>query len=270
MNEIPTISSRDNQRLVNARKVRDRHETAKMFIEGRRLSIEALRSGLTVLECFVSERFVSVQENSELLQQISITARFVFELPDRVFKTIAATENSQGIILIAERPENVASEIEKRLKRVSGIPVVVVLDQINNPANLGAVLRSAEAAGAAGVIVTDGSADGFSAKAVRASMGAAFRLPMWQGVTFETALNWGKTQGLLATASSADSRLDHTALDWRQPRLLVIGSEAHGLGSGELSQIDEHVKIPMESPVESLNLAVVAGILLYEAKRQNG
>jgi len=269
MSEIPIISSRDNQRLVNARKIRDRHETGKIFIEGKRLAVEAVRSGIVVHECFVSDRFLATRENSEFVRDLALGARFVFELPDRIFKTIAATDNSQGIILIAERPENAAAAIEQRLRAGKGVPVIVALYQINNPANLGAVLRSAEAVGAAGVIVTNGSADAYSPKAVRASMGAAFRLPVWQGIAFDAAVKWASGLGLIPTATTAGSSSEYTAVNWREPRLLFFGSEAHGLAESELSHVEARVRIPMESPVESLNLAVAAGIILYEARRQN-
>lgn len=269
MSEIPVISSRDNQRLVNARRVRDHHDGDRVFIEGKRLSVEAIRSGLTVHECFVSDRFSGSADNAEMLSHLQETARYVFELPDRIFRTIAGTENSQGIILIADRPKSAVAEMERRIAERVGIPVVVMLYQINNPSNLGAVLRSAEASGASGVIITTASADAFSPKAVRASMGAAFRIPIWQGAAFDAAIKWARTNGLVPTATSAGSNCEYTSADWCKPRLLIFGSEAHGLAATELSQVDERVKISMESPVESLNLAVAAGIMLYEARRQN-
>lgn len=269
MDEIPKITSRDNQRLIYARKVRDRHAAGKLFVEGKRLSAEALRSGLEVSECFVSERFAHAGDNAEFLRNLTASARFIFELPDRVFHTIAGTDHSQGVILIAERPLHSVTAIERNLGDESMIPIVLLLFRINNPSNLGAVLRTAEAAGIAGVIVTGDSADTYSPKALRASMGAAFRIPVWNDAEFGPALKWASGHGLLLTATGADSAKNYTLADWRTPRLVIFGSEAHGLGEDEIGQVDENVRIPMENDVESLNLAVAAGIILFEAKRQH-
>jgi TrmH family RNA methyltransferase len=269
MYEIPKITSRDNQRLIHARKVRDGHAVGSMFVEGKRLTVEALRSGAEITECFVSERFAASSENAELLGRLIETARFTFEISDRLFHTVAATDHSQGVILIAERPQNSVSMIEKHFGDKDTVPIALLLCRINNPSNLGAVLRTAEASGIAGVIVTENSADVYSPKALRASMGAAFRMPVWNDVSFEQVLNWAKANGLRSTATSAGSTENYTSADWLTPRLLIFGSEAHGLPESELARVEESIHIPMENDVESLNLAVAAGIILFEAKRQN-
>lgn len=268
MNELPKITSRDNQRLVSARKIRDRHVSGKIFIEGKRLAVEALRSGLRISECFVSERFVMSDENSGFIDQLSASSRFTFELPDRVFHTIAATEHSQGVILISDRPEQGASAIESRLAEGRTLPIVILLYHINNPSNLGAVLRTAEAAGVAGVIITKHSADVYSPKSIRSSMGSAFRLAIWDDVEFAAAIKWAGAKGLVSTATAASADAVHTAVDWSIPRLLVFGSEAHGLKGVDLGTEFDRVRIAIRPPVESLNLAVSAGIILFEAKRQ--
>jgi TrmH family RNA methyltransferase len=267
MKNLPVISSRDNQRLVSARKIRDRHIAGKIFIEGKRLSAEALKSGLTIEECFVSERFVNSHDNSEILTRLCESARFTFELPDRVFHTIAATDHSQGVILIAERPKQSKKLIESRLSDHNSLPIVLVLFEINNPSNLGAVLRTAEAAGIAGIVVTENSTDVYSPKSLRASMGAALRLPVWTESSLDDAIAWGRELGLEMTATSASSSTSYTEIDWGKPRLLIFGSEAHGLTESQLCGIGEQIRIPMEDQVESLNLAVATGIILFEARR---
>ncbi|HQY67861.1 MAG TPA: RNA methyltransferase [Pyrinomonadaceae bacterium] len=268
MIDLPKITSRDNQRLVNVRKVRDHHVSDKVFVEGKRLAAEALRSDVSVSACFVSERFVMSDENSRFIMELSSASRFIFELPDRVFQTIAATEHSQGVILIAERPEKNSLAIESRLSGGKCLPIVVLLYHINNPSNLGAVLRTAEAAGVAGIIITKQSADVYSPKSIRASMGSIFRMAIWNDVELDPVLRWAADKGLRATTTAAAATATHTAVDWSIPRLLIFGSEAHGLNGIDLGISDERVKIAIESPVESLNLAVSAGIILFEAKRQ--
>ncbi len=269
MASFEKITSRDNQRLINARKVRDGRMTDLIFVEGIRLAREAIRSGIVVEECFVSASFAGSDSRFELLEFIYKTSIFIAELPDRIFQTIADTENSQGVILIARRPENLLADVETSRSFANTLPVVLFLSEASNPSNLGAILRTAEAAGVKGVIVSQYSADVFSPKALRASMGAAFRVPIWSGVSFDEAIDWARKNGMTTTATTANSTNEHIKLNWKTPRLVVFGSEAHGLSDEEVDRVDETVRIVMKNEVESLNLAVAAGIILFEAKRQN-
>jgi RNA methyltransferase, TrmH family len=257
------IASRDNPRLKNARKIRDGKIHDRIFIEGARLVAEALSSRLKI-----DQAFVSSEEGAgfaELLADAGVTR--IYELSAAVFQTIADTVSSQGVVVIAERSGGSETAIEDNISSAT-VPLVVFLNRINNPSNLGAVVRTAEAAGAAGVIISDESADAFSSKALRASMGSAFRLPIWQGVSFENALAWAKDHGIRAVAADVDADHDHVSFDWTARRMLVMGSEAHGLSDDERRRVDDLIRIPMEREVESLNLAVATGVILYEARRQ--
>lgn len=263
MKNIETITSRDNRRLTHARKVRDGKIEDLIFIEGRRLADEAVRSDLVIKECFVSEDYAA----REILDLLSRRGASIAELPDRIFGTIADTKQPQGIILIAERPKGSLTLIESCLQNPT-VPMVIFLKEINNPSNLGAILRSAEAAGVAGVILSIDSADVFSPKALRASMGSAFRLPIMEGADFENTLLWAKISRLTTTATVASAETSYIDADWRTSRLLIFGSEARGLSDAEIENVDQAIGIPMENNVESLNLAVSAGVILFEAKRQ--
>ena len=100
-------------------------------------------------------------------------------------------------------------------------------------------------------------------------MGSSFRLAVWEGADFGDCLQWAKQQNLTTIAADAQSERDYTQVDWKTPKLLIFGSEAHGLAEDDLDKIDETIRIPMDGGTESLNLAVSAGIILFEAKRQN-
>ena len=263
MNEIEKITSRDNQRLINARKVRDGNASDRICIEGKRLVEEALRSNIDIDECFYAEGFA----DTDLMYACADKAVFTAELPERIFNSIADTKNPQGIILVAKRPVGNAAAIEKKI--ASGLPIVLFLKEINNPSNLGAILRTAEAAGVAGIIVSEKSADVYSPKALRASMGSSLRLAIWENAEFNDVLSWAKAGNLTTTATDIGADQTYSSIDWKKPRLLVFGSEAHGLTVEEVNRVDETILIPMENEVESLNLAVSAGIILFEAKRQN-
>ncbi|MFM9904261.1 MAG: TrmH family RNA methyltransferase [Pyrinomonadaceae bacterium] len=265
MKEIEKISSRDNQRLVAARKLRDGRGDGRIFVEGKRLAAEALRSGIEIDECFFKSEF----DDDDLLYAAADRAKGTFELSEKLFDSIADTKNPQGIILIAKRPSGGQAAIAERLRSDdSALPVVLFLKEINNPANLGAILRTAEAAGVAGVIVSDVSADVYSPKALRASMGASFRVSISVSANFDTILSWAKAKGLTTTAADIGAEAAYSEVDWTVPRLLIFGSEAPGLAETEIERVNETILIPMENGVESLNLAVSAGVILFEAKRQ--
>jgi TrmH family RNA methyltransferase len=180
---------------------------------------------------------------------------------------LSDTKNGQGIVVLADQPAT--PELESLVPAIGSVPIVLYLKNAGNPSNLGAVIRTAEAAGVAGLMVSPGSTDPYSAKAVRASMGSSFRLPIVKDMEFEDARAWAKKSGLITTAADISAAVGYTVTDWRKPRLLVLGSEAHGLDPSMLDSLDELTLIQMENDVESLNLAVACGIILFEAKRQN-
>ena len=257
MNANETITSRGNAKLKFARAVRDGRESSLMFIEGFRLFEEAVRSGVVIEQILIS----SDVSDSTRLAEVPFSARSgEVKVASRLFDSIADTANSQGIVVLARRPETRLEEISKGL--------VVLLHRVNNPSNLGAVVRTAEAAGVDGLVTTLGSADAFSPKALRASMGSAFRLPIAERAAFEDVIAWARSRGLVTTAADVSGTTSYVDVDWKQPRLLAFGSEAHGFDERQLASIDEKILIPMENKVESLNLAVSSGIVLFEAKRQ--
>jgi len=263
MPEIVQITSRDNARLKDAKRVRDGKVHDRIFIEGVRLVEEAVRSNVELDCVFVSDegddRASAVIENAP-------TAN-IYRLSNAGFKSISDTVTSQGLAAIARRPSPGPTHVEERLTNGSS-PVVVFLYEINNPSNLGAVVRTAEAAGAAGVILSSGSADAFSPKALRSSMGSGFRVPIWEDVNLNDALKWARSNDLKTVATQAAAGSPYTELDWTLPRMILLGSEAHGLPSEEIKKADDRISIPMESQVESLNLAVACGVVLFEARRQ--
>ncbi len=263
MDEVRKITSRDNDRLKEARRIRDGKESGKIFVEGVRLVEEAVRSGIPL-----GDMFIDSDVRSRLVDLIgSAQCESIYELAGPAFQSIRGTVNSQGIIAIAERPVATFETLFSSLSSVT-IPFVVFLHGINNPSNLGAVIRTAEAAGVDGVIVSSGSADAFSAKALRSAMGSSFRLPIVSDATFEATLAFAERNGLCVIGTDVTANLPYTEFNWRRPTMLVIGSEAHGLTVAELERIAELVVIPMEPEVESLNLAVACGVVLFEARRQ--
>ena len=260
--DLPRITSKENPRLKRARAVRDGREREMIFVEGVRLVTELIRSPLTPVELFVSDEFC--ERNGELFQKLANDfAPEIHEVDSKIFNSIVDTENSQGIVVLAARPQ----QCDFNLRAVEK-GLFVYLNKINNPSNLGAVVRTSEAVGAHGVLTSPESTDFFSPKALRASMGSAFRLPLYSDVPLEKAVKMAKDRGMRVVAADIIAKTSYTEAVWRGPTMLVLGSEAHGLREAELALMDETVLVPMENGVESLNLAVSAGIILFEAKRQ--
>jgi RNA methyltransferase, TrmH family len=262
MTPFEKITSRGNRRLVNARKVRDGKVSDLIFIEGKRLTDEALRSHIKIVECYVADNF----DDDALVKEIEARCSSLALVGPKVFQSIADTDSPQGIVLIAKRPAT-AHNFETG---DSQLPLILYLSEINNPSNLGAVLRTAEAAGVTNVLISNNSADPFSPKALRASMGSAFRLNITISGELEKAMQFAEQNNFLTIGADASATTNYTDVDWTKPWMLVIGSEAHGLSAEHKKTLDEFVCIPMANDVESLNLAVSVGVILFEAKRQNG
>jgi TrmH family RNA methyltransferase len=257
------ITGRDNQHLKFARRVRDRKETDFIIIEGKRMCGEAVSSGVRVEMAFLSDTYQASE--FEVLDFGEDVPAFV--VTNTLFSSIADTDSPQGIILIARRPEK--RKIDGLLDVTGGIPLWVCAESLNNPSNLGALIRTAEAAGARGLFLTANSADPYAPKSLRSSMGSAFRLPI--AATENTAEIFGaaKSRGLSIAAMDASGSLEYMELNWTKPTLLVVGSEAHGISKTTAEQADHLIRIEMKKPVESLNLAVSAAVVLFEAARQN-
>lgn len=254
------IISRDNEKLKFARRVRDGKEKDFIFIEGSRLCDEAWASDIDVVSCFVSDTF-QISDVVKVPEHVD-----TFVVSESVLDSIADTRSAQGIVLIAKHPANV--EITEGFNKKGSLPIWIYLHEINNPTNLGAVMRTAEAAGVSGIFISKNSADAFSPKSLRASMGSAFRLPIVERCDFKIAAESARENKVRILAVDAKGDTPHTNADWSRPALLVFGSEAEGLPNELIDSADEKIKIEMNESVESLNLAVSCGVISFEARRQ--
>lgn len=265
MFHFPIISSRDNQKIKFARSVRDGREKNWIFVEGLRLCEEILKTKLQIQNVFVTNNFLQNTRSIEFIETILTLTKEVFVVEDKIFDSLSDTKTSQGIIAIAEKPKTGKLFIEQNF---SAVPFLLILHQINNPSNLGAILRTAEAAGIDGIITTKGTNDIFSPKTLRSGMGANLRIPFWINADFYDVLTWAKLNCLKTVCADIRGKNTYFEFDWKLPCLLVFGSEGHGLSSDERMEIEESLVIPMANNVESLNVAVASGIILFEAKRQ--
>jgi len=260
-----TITSRDNPLLRHARAVRDGKIDESIFVEGLRLCEEALSSGLEIEAVIHSEEIARKERAAKLIEHLGKACEKVASVSEKLLESISYTKTPQGMVLLAARPPNDKVRLEQRQPVA---PFLVVLHGINNPVNVGAILRTAEAAGVTGVIATANTSDPFSPKALRGAMGSAFRLPIWVGPDFAELIAWCAASGTRTFAAAAAGAKSYSQVDWSGPCALILGPESTGLLEDEIATATEAVRIPMQGAVESLNVAVATGIILYEASRQ--
>ena len=262
---IDRITSRDNSLLRQARAVRDGKIDELIFVEGLRLCEEARRSKLKIEAVVVSEELLRKERVTQAIAELSEASKRTASLSEKLLESISYTKTPQGIVVLAERPDSSEAHLAASL---TANPLLVVLHQINNPVNVGAILRTAEAAGATGVIATKNTSDPFSPKSLRGAMGSAFRLPIWSGPSYDEAIEWCSERDIATACADAEATTDYTDLDWTTATALFLGTESIGFTAEELMNADRSVKIPMRGLAESLNVSVAAGILLFEAARQ--
>jgi TrmH family RNA methyltransferase len=267
------ITSKENRSLKRFRAALagDSGEPNVYGIEGPHLVEEALRSGVeidSVLASPAGEKHLERLGLAAAAGAPAPTAPRVLRTTDRLFASIAATETPQGIAALVRLPEYSFEDI------VRGVPLVVVLVGVQDPGNVGTIVRSAEAFGATGIVAAAATANPYGPKAMRASAGSVFRLPVLLRTQPAVLLAQLRVTGvsLVATSSGLSAKGappgEPHAVDLRGPVALLIGGEAHGLSEPMLHSADAVIRIPLAQPVESLNAAVAASVVLYEAARQ--
>jgi len=252
------ISSRTNARVKQLRAAFEgnaRLSGGLVAIEGDHLLAEAVRSGLLLKTVFATER-------RELPLSLPLNAE-VLRLTADVFRSAVETQSPQGIAALVEPPVFAMDDV------FSGTPLVLIAAGLQDPGNLGTLIRSAEAFGATGVFTTPGTVSAWNQKAVRASVGSVFRVPVLAATLDNVAELKKRGVRLLAAVGAADSQTKRAQdVDFRRACAVMIGNEGAGLGAEWLNSADERVTIPCPGPVESLNAAIAGSLLLYEASRQ--
>jgi TrmH family RNA methyltransferase len=257
-----TIRSRANPLLRAFRRIQSDggRKQGLALLEGPKLLAEARAAGLEIVEVALTRR--AAEAAAPLLAELARSGTRVRRVDDALLAALSEAESSQGLLALARRPRFDSERL------FTGSPLVAVAVGIQNPGNLGALLRSAEAAGASGAVLTTGCADPFSWKALRGAMGSSFRLPHVAGLSPAAALGLLRDRGLRIAGTAAQGGTPIHAAELRGPLALLFGRESAGLPDELLERVDLRLTIPLAPPVESLNVGVAAGIVLFEAARQ--
>jgi len=263
----PQITSLQNQRVKDAAKLRERRQRDKqqrIVIDGLRELRRAIEAGVELCEVFVCEALCRGDEARQLLDLLASTSAEILPVTPAVFAKLAFGERAEGVLGVAKTP---AARLEKL--KLGADALVAVVEGIEKPGNLGAVLRSADAAGLSAVIAAGHGVDLYSPNVIRASLGTIFTLPVTTA-TAEEALQWLAERNFHIFAARVDAAQIYTDVSYTGAAAIVLGSEAEGLSSVWQGENVTPIKLPMCGAADSLNISAAAAILFYEALRQRG
>lgn len=257
------ITSLQNERVKAAARLRDRRgrdRQGRILIDGARELLRAVRAGVRVLDIYWCAELARSDDAAAVLHSPG-DAR-VWQVTEAVFQKLAFGERAEGVVAVAE-----AAPLRLDELRLPPTPLVVVVEGVEKPGNLGAILRTADGAGAAVVIACDGETDWHNPNVIRASLGTVFTQPVCAASTSET-LAWLRGQGLRIFAARVEGARMYWEVSWREPVAVVLGAESTGLS--DLWRADDitPIALPMRGVADSLNVAATAAVLCYEAVRQ--
>jgi TrmH family RNA methyltransferase len=251
---IKIIQSKENQQFKQykrllTKKYRDRE--GLFLIEGKRLVDDAIEKEYPIEQLIVRMTDAESQEKYNALPMVL--------MDDRCFDELSDTVHSQGVIGVARQPEDMDIDFT--------VPLLI-LDQIQDPGNMGTIIRTAVSAGVSQIATIKGSVDAFNSKVVRSTAGAIFSVKLIQSVDGDDLMAKLKKGGYQIIGSSLEQSVSFDAVTYQPLSAMIIGNEGNGINPNRLEMTDINVSIPIKGPVESLNAAVAAGILIYEWGKQ--
>ena len=266
------IDAPSNPRILAAVKAAASGES--MLLEGWRMIEDGLDAGIQIEEIFV-RRDTDEEEGEEekdFLRRVGGEGKLrATEVSARVLRKLSDLPSTRGVVALAKSPSSLSlptSLLPSKKSLSFSSPLFLILDDIQDPVNVGAILRSGEAFGAAAALLTPGSASPFSPRALRASAGSAFRLPVATRVAASEAVLFARANGIALIGAEARGGTAPEAMAGVRPIALVIGSEGHGISPELAAALDHRVTVPLLGRVESLNAAVAAGVLLQILTRR--
>jgi RNA methyltransferase, TrmH family len=262
---MSTIASRRHPLVARCRAIaRGDRTSAGILLEGPHLVREAVNAGCTITAAAMTRPARARPEGRALEDALAQLAVPVTDVTEEVMAAMSPVKSPWGIVALAERPAH-----DPAAPFVRAPALVVLAVDVQDPGNVGAMIRAAEAGGATGLLACGTTADPFGWRALRGSMGSAFRLPVAR-VALDDALRLAGSHAVPILAAGPRAGVPFSQADLRHPVALAVGAEGSGLPEALLAQADAILTIPMSPPVESLNVAISTALLVYEARRQRG
>lgn len=264
---ITSTSNAKVKRLVNLKKRRKARDEEKVFlVEGIRMFQEVPNEILK--ELYVTEGFYKKEKS--LVDERKRESGCEFEiLADTVFQYVSDTQHPQGVLCVV-RQGNEKRPVSDLWEKENGerVPLLLVLENLQDPGNMGTILRSAEAAGVTGIIMSRDCVDVYNPKVIRSTMGSVFRIPFQYVECLTDTIREMKEAGVKTYAAHLAGENAYDESDYRNPCAFFIGNEGNGLSDTVAQLADTYIRIPMAGKVESLNAAIAATVLMFEAGRQ--
>jgi len=262
------ITSTHNSRVQEARRLKlakHRNELCRVLVEGTKHISDAIGAGGRLLRLFVSADSASARTVSELIEAAAAQRAEVLLCSDRVVASLSSVETCQGVVAVFAAPYTDVGEVSERMAQGS---MGFLLDRLQDPGNLGAIVRTASACGACGVVVSQGTVDPLNDKVVRSSASALFSVQVARTASLADLIRDLKSAGIRVIALEAGSDRPYFDECLTGPLALLVGNEGDGVADELLRLSDAVVSIPMPGRAESLNAAVAVSIVAYEAVRQ--
>lgn len=257
--ELTSLKNPRIKQLAALEKPRERRAQGLFVVEGVREVSLAQQAGYVITSLFICPVLFKEDKDYPIAQH----DMEVFHLPEEVFAKVAYREGTGGVIAVVQQREHSLAQLP-----VVENPLYLVLEKVEKPGNIGAMLRTADAAGLSGVIVCDPATDFYNANVIRSSVGCVFTVPV-ASATNEEALAWFQQRGIRTLAAAlTPTALAYHKQDLTLPTALLLGSEAEGLSEFWLRNSDQQVIIPMHGRIDSMNVSNAAAILVFEALRQ--
>lgn len=267
MRGLIMISSSSNAQIKNLtkliQKAKARREEGAFVVEGRKMFLEVpedLVKSVYISESLISDCPENIKKKLDILIGRNISVETV---ADNVFKSVSDTVSPQGILSVAAQP---SYSLEQFLNTTA--PLFMLLEDLQDPGNLGTIMRTAEGAGVTAVIMSKGTVDLFNPKVTRSTMGAIFRVPFVYVEDLNEVVDKFHEKGIKTYAAHLMDSVDYVKCDYRGGTAFLVGNEGNGLTEKLCDAAGNYIKIPMAGEVESLNASVAAALLMYEAYRQ--
>lgn len=266
MTEVITSSQNNNIKLAASLKQKKYRDEKHLFVaEGIRLVEDAVNSNWQIEFCIHTEQAAENERVQKIVKNLEKKECRIYQVNKAIYEKITDTKEPQGILVILKKQASCLDDFIIEGK----VPMLIVLDRLQDPGNVGTIVRTAEAAGCTGIIMMKGTADLFSSKTVRATMGAMFRFPIVVDVDFRDLLKFIEKQAIQLQVTALDpTAKQYFAIDFTKPTAMVFGNEGNGVSEELLQQADHKVYIPMSSNAESLNVAAATAVIIYESVRQ--
>ncbi len=262
-----TITNPGNPQIVEVRKLdqrKHREEQGRFLVEGLQLLTMALDAGAEPLDVFYAEELFTGQQAPALVERFSRSPARLLPVAPRVMERLSERDAPQGIVATFRLYEKSLGDLS-----LSGRELVVVLDRLQDPGNAGTLIRTADAAGAAAIVMLEPCVDPFDPKTVRGTMGSLFNVPLVRTGDPRQLAEWLRGRGFRLVGAAAHEGVLWGDGLWKGGVALVLGNEARGLSPDVAEQVGEWVRLPMVGKAESLNVAIAGGILMYAWLREN-